>query len=117
MNITKVNSDNRGEIYSLKVGNKEVVLVSFNKDISRGGHFHKVSQWHTCLLGEFKVKLFDIELNHEEEVSLKEGESLLIEPGIVHLFTAKGEALLAESRQGGYEATDYEPYRKLARPK
>ena len=53
----------------------------------------------------------------ETKRMMQEGDSILIPANVSHLFRSVNQAVLAESRIGEYEATDYEPYRKLARPK
>lgn len=117
MNISKVHTDNRGQVFRFDVGEKTHLLVTFEPGISRGGHYHQAGQWHIVLAGKFNVKLYYINTSEEVELCLVEGDSLFIEPEVAHLFTAIGFSVLCESRIGEPEATDYEPYRKLARPK
>jgi dTDP-4-dehydrorhamnose 3,5-epimerase-like enzyme len=118
MEIKKVASDNRGDVHSFICGSKTHTIVSFEPNIYRGGHYHKTEQWHICLAGTLFVRLIHPQIGKEECHLLTEGMALNIPAGIAHLFKAiDGEAVLAESRTGEYEATEYEPYRALARPK
>jgi len=118
MKIEKINSDNRGDIYGYKIGNRQHIIVTFNEEgIARGGHYHKTNQWHICLAGKLNVKIRDVVNEIETERIMIESNSILIPAGFAHLFIAEEPSVLAESRIGDYEATDYEPYRKLARPK
>ena len=118
MEIKKVHSDNRGDVYSFEIGERTHTIITFEPGLFRGGHYHKTSQWHICLAGILLVKLCTPDGSTEETKLLTEGQSLLIPARVPHLFKAiDGPAVLAESRTGEYEATDYEPYRKLARPK
>lgn len=117
MQIKKVATDNRGDVYAFRNGKKTHTLVTFKKNGYRGGHYHQKPQWHICISGEFEVRLHDMDSGEGSKETLHEGESLYVLPRIAHLFKAiNGPAVLAESRTGEYEATDYEPYRKLARP-
>lgn len=116
MEITKVATDNRGDVYAFECDGKTHTLVTFKKGISRGGHYHKNVQLHTVIAGILMCQTID-ESEHETKKVMVEGESILILPGVAHMFTANTDAVLSESRVGPYEATDYEPYRKLCRPK
>lgn len=115
-NLKKVASDNRGDIFQFNIGQRTHILVFFNGVTYRGGHYHSTPQWHICLAGKLQIKLFDVKSGVETEVNLTEGGSIMVPAYVAHLFKSEGDAVIAESRLGEYEATDYEPYRKLARP-
>lgn len=117
MEIKKINSDNRGEIYNYQIGDRTHVIVTFKEGVHRGGHYHDTAQCHIVLAGKFKVLFCDMDTKEEWEEDMIEGDSTMIPARVAHLFKAKEDGVLAESRIGDYEATDYEPYRKLARPK
>lgn len=116
MELTKVHSDNRGDLFVFNVGEKTHSIVTFNKGMARGGHYHNADQMHIILAGRFKCKLFELLTGEESESTMVEGDSILIPAKTAHLFTAEEFGVLAESRTGEFEANDYEPYRKLARP-
>lgn len=116
MEIKKIHSDNRGDIYNYQIGNRTHVIVTFHKGIARGGHYHETAQCHIVLAGKFRVHFFDTATDEEWQETMTEGDAQVILPGVAHLFVAEEDGVLAESRLGEYEATDYEPYRKLARP-
>lgn len=114
MEITKVNSDKRGDVFTYQVGERTHVIVTINKGFARGGHYHKTGQWHICLAGQMVVRLRHMITGAENATRLTEGQSLYIDPNVAHLFEAEEFSVLAESRIGGPEATDYEPWRKIA---
>lgn len=117
MEIIKINSDNRGDIYGYKIGERQHIIVTFaEKGIARGGHYHQTDQWHICLAGKLEVKVRDMENEIETTRIMTEGSSILMPAGFAHVFIAEEPSVIAESRIGEYEATDYEPYRKLCRP-
>lgn len=122
MNIEKVSSDNRGDVFGFELNGRQHILVTFKKGVARGGHYHQTDQWHICLAGKFDVLLWPTEkapmhIPTERHQFLTEGQSLIIPRGVAHLFIAHEDSVLAESRDGDYEAQDYEPYRNLAKPR
>lgn len=114
--IIKLNSDSRGDMYGFNIGDRQHRLVTFKAGIPRGGHCHATDQWHICIAGEFDVALHNIDTGEEWVERITEGQSILIKARVAHLITPLVDSVLAESRLGDYEATDYEPFRKLARP-
>lgn len=104
-------------MYGYPLGERQHILVTYHAGKARGGHYHQTHQWHIVLGGRFRVSLHDMKTGEESVREMAEGDSILIPAEVAHLFEAKEDAVMAESRLGGYEATDYEPFRKLARPK
>ena len=113
--MKKVNSDERGDIYELQFGKQSYVLVTFNEGVARGGHWHKNMQMHTLIAGKMIVILKDMEIDNTYTKVMLPGDTLYIKPKVAHLFIAEKPSILAETRKGGYEATEYSPYRKLVK--
>lgn len=114
--IKKINEDSRGQMYGYSLNGRQHIIVTYNSGKSRGGHYHQTHQWHIVLGGRFRVSLHDMNTGEERVREMQEGDSMYIPAGIAHLFEALEESVMAESRSGDYEATEYEPFRKLARP-
>lgn len=109
--IEPVHIDERGRITDLLNENiNHVGLITFSKGSVRGNHYHKLSkQYSYTLSGTFRVHVARIDsLNDVEEIILNEGEIIIIEPGIVHVFEAITDAvmidMISESRaREGFE--------------
>jgi len=109
--IEPVHVDERGEITDLlneKINH--VGLITFKKGTVRAKHYHKQSiQSSYVLKGKFEVIVANPEnLNEREIFILNTGELIVINPNIVHVFTALEDSdmidMISLSREGtGYE--------------
>src|SRR3990167_11027220 len=111
MEITKVATDNRGDVFLFENGKRTHMIVSINKGLSRGGHSHTGDQWHICLGGQMTVRVLSPDTGLERVFSMVEGDAECIPAGHPHLFTAEEDSVVAESRMGPENTVDYEPYR------
>jgi quercetin dioxygenase-like cupin family protein len=110
----KVHEDARGEISKLRKEGKEIgAVITFNKGAPRGGHYHPVHETMFIIDGELEYRAIDPhDLTGEINSIVRGGGVVEIPSGIAHLFTALKPSLLIEVKEGDYEATTFESYRK-----
>lgn len=113
LKIKKTEEDPRGFVYSGDFNNRKFIILSFKKGAPRGGHYHNMKTVHFVFSGSLELKLKDIEKNKEEKRIVKSGDTIIVEPGIVHMFTAIEDSLVLELREENLETTEYQPYRKI----
>ena len=102
-----VNEDNRGCIFAIEKNGKEIGILIYTKEgMKRGGHYHKSRQHTIILKGSFMVKT----PNREKVYS--DGDHIVIDANIPHLFTALEDTLAFEYLEGEIERTVYPEYRK-----
>ena len=105
-------SDERGFMYLYHYKEKEYKICEIKNQHARGGDIHFLGdQFDVVLYG--KIKLLTYVNGIDQEKILNENELVVIPKGVPHIFIALKNSLLIEWRNGPYEKTFYEPYRKL----
>jgi len=108
--VSPVFTDTRGSIFDFveeKVGH--IGMVTFNKGVTRGNHYHKKSvQYSYVLEGKIKLIVSDVNGKNRKEIMLTEGMLTTIPVGIVHTYTALTKAKMLDittlsRNDNGYE--------------
>lgn len=111
LELNKIHEDNRGEIYVIDIGCREILLYFTKKGAKRGGHFHELREYGVVLEGKLERRLM---FGDNEEVDiLLEGELRVTPPIIPHLVKALTDCWLLEWHGYPTNRVTYEPYRKL----
>jgi len=116
-NITKVNEDARGAIYSIELpDNRELMLLFSKAGVFRGGHSHDCDEVVYVQSGSMKYyKLAD---GWEDGKLLTEGMFSFNAAGVIHMGEFLEDSWVIESKHAEKDAwtqTDWEPYRKMVR--
>ena len=115
--LTKVHEDARGAMYSLVIGDRELMLLSSKAGSLRGGPSHDCDEVVLLLTGRMRYHKI---VNGAEEISIKEpGDLTPNKAGEVHMGEFLEDSWVAEwkldARVGESTTTDYEPFRALVR--
>ena len=89
--IKPVHVDKRGSITDIIEGAsiKHLGLVTFNKGVVRGNHYHKKQTQYTYLLeGEIKLVIKKVSGGKVSVKIMKPGDFASIPPGIIHTYVA-----------------------------
>lgn len=106
--------DHRGEIFDIVedvVGH--VGMVTFNKGVTRGNHYHKRSTQYSYVLdGKIKLTVSDPDGKRPREFILSPGAFTQIPPRTVHTYTALTPARMLDVTtvtriKDGYEKDTY----------
>lgn len=93
MNLTKINEDIRGEIYSL-TGLKqypEIAILTIGKGYSRGGCIHPIHDEYACIIeGDVKYIIGN------KEIALHTGEIICIPKNTPHYLIALTDSVVLE---------------------
>jgi hypothetical protein len=110
----KIHEDVCGSISVLTFRDKNFEIFETKKDAARGGHYHRTDA--TMIM--FQGRLLYQEVNPKEpagerKLVLKGGDVIRIKSGMAHMIVAMEDSLAVEFREGGYEVTNYLPYRSI----
>ena len=119
LEIKKIHSDVRGDVFQVDFAGKQIgVLLSTKKGFMRGGHYHPRRQDMYVVKGKLEFTTTEIDKPDSEKTEiLDEGDFVQISPNVVHMMKALEETVFFESMIGGYEAENYEPWRKIIEEK
>lgn len=102
--------DARGEIFDLieaPVGH--VGLITFLKGAVRGRHYHKKSvQYSYIISGKLKLAVSDLKGVYRRSFTIGPGTVSVIQPHIIHTYTAITDAVMLDLTTLARTSKDYE---------
>ena len=104
-------SDSRGRIERYEVDGARFHVLFTKAGAYRSGDMHPNTQYDLILKGEFEITL----KKKKADVKVKTGpnELIVIPPNTPHLFKSITDTVMIEWWDGPFEATYYEPYRRI----
>lgn len=116
--ITKVHEDARGEMYSIAIGDRELMLLHSKVGSLRGGHSHDVPESVMVLSGGLVYHKLDGR-GREYTVVLLAGDGEEHPAGLVHMGEFMEDSWLIEWKvckdKHSWTNTNYEPWRERVR--
>ena len=119
--LTKVHSDARGEMYSITIGDRELMLLHSKAGTLRGGHSHDVPEGVMVLTGKMRYhklqqKTFRGEFREwDAQEVLTEGEYSFNPSGEPHMGEFVEDTWILEWKickdKHSWRNDDYEPWR------
>jgi len=107
MEVNKINSDRRGDVFLVKSKDREFLLLEINKGFIRGGDFHNTIQYNFILEGRVR------EVTTKEEKILEANQGSTIEAGVPHYIEAIEDSIVLEWIDRSGDKQYYAPFRKL----
>ncbi len=116
MTITaKIESvDPRGEVLSVKIDDKEWLIVATKIGKHRAGHAHKKETRHIILHGKVKIHYLK-EGQKESSILLRQGDIYTSEPMQYHLLQALEYSVMLEEGGNKDNTFEYQPWREIVR--
>jgi quercetin dioxygenase-like cupin family protein len=105
--------DVRGKILFLSYGDEKINFVEIKKGFARGGHYHKIAQYHIIISGKFKYSEENVKTGQEQIKIVTAPAIIHVPPDTAHLLTAIEDTLFVETFKKELEATIYPKYRKI----
>lgn len=113
--LKKLNEDERGSAYRVKVENFGFNVIYTKKGGLRGADIHPNTQYDLILKGEFEIWF------KKDKKILKfkkmENELIIVPPGVPHLFKCLKDSLIIEWWSGTFKQEFYLPFRKIIEKK
>ena len=117
--INIAHSDERRDLSILFNGDfnaKQIKLIKVKKDSILGNHYHEYREMFYILKGQAKYFLEDIDLDHiattsfydrEKELTLKQGDLLIIQPRIAHKAMFHKGTITIEATESEYISPEF----------
>ena len=113
--IRKVHADARGEMYSIAIGDRELLLLHSVKGSLRGGHSHDVPETVMVLTGEMEYHKRPNAVVPLEQ-TLRDGDCSYNAAGEIHMGEFTEDTWLLEWKlckdKGSWRNHDFEPWRE-----
>ena len=107
-------SSPRGELAVLTDGStpiRHLCYVELRKGMVRGNHFHKLRhEYFYVIAGNLAVELHDISTRESASVELREGDMLLIKPGVAHALNPLNDGHALEYAAESFDLADVYPH-------
>jgi hypothetical protein len=117
VSIEKAHSDDRGEIYHIKLDDGSQFNLLITKALSyRAGDEHPNNQYDLVLKGEVLFTQLENRFSDQERNKynvVKNNELIELPKFIPHLFLSLTDSIVLEWWDGPFESKYYQPYRKF----
>lgn len=91
------------EIFKFKVGEINHVIIALEPDLLRANHYHMHGQWHIVLGGKITLKLHDTNTDEKSSHDMVQGDSIFVEPYVIHSFRTHEFSVIAENNYEAYK--------------
>lgn len=117
MEVTKLQSDSRGDVFLIDQDGEEILLIFTKKGYLRGGEIHEGSQYNFIVKGKVKWTYHTHSGDWDDVVG--EGETNFVPKGIPHMMEALEDTIMMEWRELPVEKpmNYYEPFRNIVEAK
>ncbi|MFH1780766.1 MAG: cupin domain-containing protein [Candidatus Nealsonbacteria bacterium] len=98
------------QIYDSAKPIRHIAYIEFVKGKTRGGHYHKRTEFFYIIRGGMLLKTVDIKTGHTLEKRVKEGDLIFLPPKIAHSFTAVKPGHVVEFSEKRFNPKDTIPW-------
>ncbi len=105
--------DVRGKILFLSCGDEKINFVEMKKGFVRGGHYHKIAQYHFIISGKLEYREENVKTGQEQIKIITAPAIIHVPADTAHLLTAIEDTLFVETFNKELEAAIYPKYRKI----
>jgi len=98
------------EIYDSAKPIRHIAYIEFIAGKTRGGHYHKRSEFFYIIRGEMTLKTADIRTGGASEATVKEGDLIFLPSKIAHSFTTVKPGHVVEFSEKRFNPKDTIPW-------
>ncbi|HEV2192903.1 MAG TPA: hypothetical protein VGR54_04700 [Nitrosopumilaceae archaeon] len=109
--------DVRGKILFLSYSDEKMNFVEIKKGFARGGHYHKIAQYHFIISGKLEYREENVKTGQEQIKIIAVPTIIHIPANTAHLLIAIEDTLFVETFNKDLEATIYPKYRNIVEEK
>lgn len=97
----------------MSYGDEKINFVEIKKGFARGGHYHKIAQYHFIISGKIEYREENVKTGQEQIKIITAPAIINVPADTAHLLTAIEDVLFVETFKEELEATNYPKYKKI----